>query len=590
MLEKQFGCKKNRTILMGRVYAMLGIFLCGVGLNFYSPCFAAPQLPSVVGEGIVSSVEQDKEKREQYLLEKEPAEKVGIEDEKESGAEEKLGKESIYIKGFIFEGDVLFSEAELQGIVKYATNKNSTMEMLKNVTKKITNYYRQKGYIVTRAYIPLQNMEDGMLKVEIVVGRYDKIVIQKNIKLSDWLVQRELGQVKQGAYITQHNLDEAILLLDGISGVEARAELKKGDVSGTSTLGVVLSKEKNEETLVSFDNYGSRYTGRGEFPIMANWLNVTGRGDNLMLNGLTTNAQMYNGGFSYSTPFGGSPGAKFSVSYAQSFYVLGDVYTPLNYSGHSRIYSAAWSMPTLRSREANDYFSVSYNNKYYDNYIASQDYQTGLKRTQLVSATWNGDFYDNKLSTTSYNTYNLTLSGGYLSIYTPDDVLYDKLTVQTAGFFGKLTCDYSRWQGINNRLSAYFHFSGQLAGKNLTASEKFNLTGPYAVRAYPSSEVMGDQGFVATLELWWRMPNKKLPGNFTWAVFVDSGQTEFNKENHWNIANDTGRQALGTGIMWNDSENGCSVRLDYAWHWNSPASNVYPNENGMFLCRVTKVF
>jgi hemolysin activation/secretion protein len=79
----------------------------------------------------------------------------------------------------------------------------------------------------------------------------------------------------------------------------------------------------------------------------------------------------------------------------------------------------------------------------------------------------------------------------------------------------------SRLQALTATTTAYFSFSGQAASKNLDSSEQFTLGGPTAVRAYPTGEAVGDEGWLLNAELRWDfMPNWQLSG------FIDHGRIQ----------------------------------------------------------------
>jgi hypothetical protein len=74
--------------------------------------------------------------------------------------------------------------------------------------------------------------------------------------------------------------------------------------------------------------------------------------------------------------------------------------------------------------------------------------------------------------------------------------------------------------------------SGQAANKNLDVSEKMELGGINAVRAYPEGEAYGDQGAVANVEARWDLPAWDLVGGHPQLVaFVDGGRVYANHRN-----------------------------------------------------------
>ena len=46
----------------------------------------------------------------------------------------------------------------------------------------------------------------------------------------------------------------------------------------------------------------------------------------------------------------------------------------------------------------------------------------------------------------------------------------------------------------------------QWSANSLDSSEKMPITGPFAVRAYPTGEASGDRAWLATAELRWTLP------------------------------------------------------------------------------------
>ena len=86
--------------------------------------------------------------------------------------------------------------------------------------------------------------------------------------------------------------------------------------------------------------------------------------------------------------------------------------------------------------------------------------------------------------------------------------------MRSNGHYDKLSVQAMRLQGVTHTLSLYAAISVQFASKNLDISEKMSLGGSTGVRAYPSGEANGDQGYVLNLELRQRLPkfSDRLPG------------------------------------------------------------------------------
>jgi hemolysin activation/secretion protein len=91
----------------------------------------------------------------------------------------------------------------------------------------------------------------------------------------------------------------------------------------------------------------------------------------------------------------------------------------------------------------------------------------------------------------------------------------------TQGSYKRLHWGLSRNQFFTDTLSLNLDASGQAANRNLDSSEKFYLGGVNGVRAYPTSEGSGSDGYLLKAELL-----QYLPHNLNVSLFVDKGHVK----------------------------------------------------------------
>jgi hemolysin activation/secretion protein len=87
-----------------------------------------------------------------------------------------------------------------------------------------------------------------------------------------------------------------------------------------------------------------------------------------------------------------------------------------------------------------------------------------------------------------------------------------------------------RIQRGSERLSFQFIGAGQISERNLDGGEKFMLGGPAGVRAYPSGEASGDQGFKTSLDAKYALLTATKVGDIGATVFYDYGYIQQNKD------------------------------------------------------------
>jgi hemolysin activation/secretion protein len=129
---------------------------------------------------------------------------------------------------------------------------------------------------------------------------------------------------------------------------------------------------------------------------------------------------------------------------------------------------------------------------------------TGDKRISSVQGKVDANYY---LAPSQSLHFNAALIFGRLDLSALSSAReQDRISARTDGSFVKLEWGggWSTLFGADGRLDARLEAKGQFANKNLDQSEKFVLGGPAGVRAYGSSEALGDDGYLANAEIGYR--------------------------------------------------------------------------------------
>src|SRR5687768_4726922 len=74
------------------------------------------------------------------------------------------------VKTFRFKRNTVFSSAYLQAALKDFVGNNKSLADLYKAADVITQLYRQEGYFVARAYVPAQQIKDGIVEIEVLEG------------------------------------------------------------------------------------------------------------------------------------------------------------------------------------------------------------------------------------------------------------------------------------------------------------------------------------------------------------------------------------------------------------------------------------
>ena len=270
----------------------------------------------------------------------------------------------------------------------------------------------------------------------------------------------------------------------------------------------------------------------------------------------------------YNAPIGYS-GLRAGLDYTNLYYKIGKELSNLDAKGTAQIAGANLSYPLIRQRDTNLQATVGWD------YKAMRDQSNGIvvdnKRVEVWNLGVSGNSRDGFL-TGGLNYYSVAILLGRLNLSrVPNSIILDQATAKTNGSYNKFTYNFVRLQRLINNFSFFTAVNGQFAGKDLDSSEKFLLGGPTGVRAYPTGEASGDDGWVTNVELRYDVPLITKLGVLQLVGFYDIGGIARyrNTWDGWNsgIPNEPNHYTLsgaGLGVNLLKGTN-YAVRVSYAW-------------------------
>jgi hemolysin activation/secretion protein len=450
----------------------------------------------------------------------------------------------------------------LPGLTAPFVGKQRSYEDLVNAASAVTRFMqRELGYYLAYAYLPEQSPKDGVIRIAVLEGRLDEVIVKWPDKLP---VHREviegfLAKLKPGDILKVRDVERVVFMINDLYGVRARFEVKSGRTPGTASLVVTPQAESRLSSRVEFDINGSRYSGSTRLTAVASVASPLGRGDNLTVSGLASvTGGLKFGLVSYSTPVG-SDGLKLGGSASAVKYQLDQDIFSLDLHGKATAYSVFGLYPVIRSRNLNTFALATLERKEYTDSIA------GLitdKKTSDIQLGVVGDFRDNWL-TGGVNSYEANWLHGRITV-TPGT-----LSVPTT--FNKYGLGFSRLQNIiNGRLLGYVRYKGQLSSDNLDTTERFGLGGANGVRAYAPGEGTADSAHLLTGELRWLPPESmfgRSSREMVFSVFYDVGKARVRHdlEGLPPVNNNTPTLGgAGVGFVW-DRPQSFALRMSLAW-------------------------
>lgn len=463
------------------------------------------------------------------------------------------GGPQVRITAIELNGNSALKDEELMAVIGDAPGKSYDLAGMKNIANRITSYYHMRGYPFARAFVPAQTMAGGTLRLEIVEGRYGAVQVTGDDPNAS-AAQGFLSSLRTGDVITGPRLERASLILDDQPGYRVTPIIRPGQEVGTGDLDVRLERDKRFGGEISASNHGNRYTGRAQARADLYANSPFMFGDQVKLSTIYTEEDMWYGALEYNAPLGTS-GLRGNVGYTHTYYELGKEFSSLDAHGTAKIVSAGVDYPILRSQKANVMLGATYQHKWLRDEIDLTN-ADDRKTSDSLPVALNFDFRDSfGGGGITYGAFSWT--HGILNLDNGLEII-DAASAKSDGHFDKINLDVARLQALPvPNLSFFARASAQAAADNLDSSEDFGLGGPNGVRAYPTGESYGDEGWLTQMEVRYQIED------FTPYAFYDYGQSRTNQD-PW-AAGDNSRSLGGGGIGVRYEYQGFNADLSAAW-------------------------
>ena len=461
----------------------------------------------------------------------------------------------IAVKAIQVSGNSIYPASQLQALVANLVGGEFTLAELDAGAARITAYYRERGYVVARAYLPEQEIKGGVVVIKVLEGLVGQQRVNNQALLTDDRANNYL-RGKSGDVLQAMPVDRTLLLLADTPGVGgARAILQPGASVGTSDLLIELIPSAPYTANVELDNYGNRYTGEYRLGAALALNSPLKIGDQLSLRALASDQNMTYLRLAYQLPVGGD-GWRVGAAYSDLRYRLGKEFAGLQASGTAINSSLFAVYPIIRSLTTNLSGTLTWEDKQLKDRtrvpVSASDKQVQLANFGLAGS------HQDALGGAGVSAFDLSFVTGKLSM-DAGSLAADTASAKSNGSFTRLAYSVSRLQRLSDtNLLLSLAFSGQQAGKNLNSSEKFILGGANGVRAYPQGEGNGDQGWLANLEL-----RHNFAQSVQGVLFYDAGSVDINRNPFATGANT--RKLSGAGFGANANLAGVQVKAYLAW-------------------------
>ncbi|MFA5100245.1 MAG: ShlB/FhaC/HecB family hemolysin secretion/activation protein, partial [Candidatus Omnitrophota bacterium] len=438
-----------------------------VGLLVFIPSFVLAQQVEKVQTG-ERQIDEEKILRERIETEQEqpqieePAPPVPLPASKD---------EKAFIKKINVTRVTLLPDYVIFGITAPFENKELTLAEMQKVVNLITDAYRGRGFVTSRAYLPPQKIADGVLEIMAVEGTTGDVSVKGNKFFRSALIRKAIS-LQRGEVFDYNKLRRSLSRLNSHPDRKVKAVLVPGSDPGTTDIVLEVTDNMPVHLRLDYDNYASRYVGKNRYSGTVSHNNIFGLDDILSLQYQTGEAQAYRlVSGRYLVPV--SSKTKVGAFASRSEVSLGREFADLDARGKSRMYGIFATHELLNK----DDLSVTFNTGF--DYLDSFNFQAGAEqsrdRMRIAKLGLDLDYSDQWLGG-GRTIFSPEVDFGFANIMGGMKAKDDRASrAGSGGKFVKFPANILRLQKMPFSSSLLWKNSVQLSSYTLAASQQIQL-------------------------------------------------------------------------------------------------------------------
>ena len=530
--------------------------------------YAAEPPPSQQMGGMTQTRELEAKAKKLTAEIQQKKKKPSIEEKLPAEAPPVLPGEKILIKHIVVTGATILPEKEIRDIVAPFENKELPLAEMQKAADLISEAYRTKGYITSRAYLAPQKIEHETLEIKVIEGKMGDLDVTGNRYYKASLYKKKIDLTK-GENFDYNKLAKGLRKINEQPDRTAKAVLVPGKEPGATDVALEAKDSLPIHAGVTYDNYGSRYILNNRYQFNASDNNLFGFEDVFQFLYSMAEGGAYSliGG-SYIFPVTQKLKVGCSAFWSK-LHLLND-FKSLDVKGNSSLYSLFATQSLIDTEKFSLNLNAGMDVKDIFNY--QQGTKTSYDKMRVAKIGVDADYTDRLGRSIFTNGIEVGLPGFMGGLEAKDS---HASAPGSGGAFTKYVMNLYRLQPMPFQSTILCKNQLQVANRPLTSTEQYQVGGIINARGYAPAEITGDIGFSSTTE--WSFPvyglpkNWKVPGtkiNFYDATklvsFYDYGNTRFLKSAAGTREKFDQLQDFGWGVRFNLSKY-LTVKADFAY-------------------------
>ena len=379
-----------------------------------------------------------------------------------------------------------------------------TIGEIESVANAITRFYRERGFVLAKAYIPKQHVRDGIVNLTVLLGMLGDVKVNGN-KVYAANDLKSVFSDMMGKPVTNAAVEEDLFLINNYPGIVVDGYFEPGFQVGDTRLNINVKSESRYNADVRIDNHGTPESGLYRLYVDGQINNALGLADMLQASYLKAvhpdNTDYYK--LDYELKLF-RPRWRLGVETSKNQFVVdSSVASNINLHGNVFVNAVRTKYLYKRTRTNNQTYELRYEKVKSDLQIGDiPDINNGLDE-QLANTSLSYDFdflqeakkrlHQGKIKLTS-GKYDFGVKPGQKSHYLVFNTDYSLLTFWKVPLFD-----------ANSRV--IYRANLQYSGINLSAIERFSLAGPTRARGYSPSIFTADDAVYLGIDWLFNSPD-----------------------------------------------------------------------------------
>ncbi len=403
------------------------------------------------------------------------------------------------VQEYQVEGVTLLPAEDIERAVYRFLGPGKTIADVEGARKAVEASYRKRGYATVIVDIPEQEVDAGVVRLKVTEAKVTKLRVLGSRYYSQGRILERTASVSEGSTPNFTAFAKDLQTVNRFPGSKVTPVLRPGPEPGTTEMDLQVEDNNPLSAELELNNHYSPNTTRTRASAKVSYANLWQKQHTLSLQYLTAPEKTSESKVwvaSYLWPLRNSDkiAAFYGVRSRSSVAALGD-FTVI---GNGDILGSRLVMPLPDAGKLYHSLTLGLDYKSFKENITQRG-EPGIQ-TPIRYTTASLSYGGSRLSQSHAWQFSAGVNFGLRGAGS-DEQAFDNRRFKANGNFAVWKWDVQRAQSLGKKFELLTRVDGQLADQPVVSNEAFSAGGSSSVRGYLESELIGDSGAHATVEL-----------------------------------------------------------------------------------------